>query len=475
MPLSTPNEISPRPYQSAAIANWLENQGCGILHMATGTGKTITSLVAASKLANALSNEIALVVVAPYQHLVDQWTDELTKFGATPLRAYRSRHRWLSEASSQVTEFNTGARDLLCFITTQDTFASEHFQSLVSRLPGSRTLLIVDEVHHVGSPHYRKALTEAVEFRMGLSATPHRFYDDEGTDALDSYFDGIVYSYDLERAIDEGYLCKYYYVPHIVELTEDENEQYQAISRAIAQIIERATGDIGDIDLQDDPELRNLLIKRARLVATAENKIALLEDLVRRQQAPSEIDYTLVYCGIGNVGPGDDEESIRQIRAVTKLLGNDLDMRIHQFTYEESQSERQRLLDAFERGELQALVAIRCLDEGVDVPATKTAYMLASSTNPRQFVQRRGRILRPHPGKEYAIIHDVITRPPSDVQYASEGSVFETERGLIKKELRRVSEFTATAMNHPDADLDGIPTTPASLMDLRKDFNLLDT
>jgi superfamily II DNA or RNA helicase len=450
----------------------MQNQGQGILNMATGTGKTITSLLAASRLAELQDGRIALVVAAPYQHLVDQWVEDLRDFGATPLRAYRSRSRWVTDVAGRITEFSSGARDVVAIVTTHTTFATEHFQRLLGRLDGTETLLIADEVHHLGAPHLREHLPRHVRARLGLSATPTRWYDETGTDALTGYFtNGIVFEYGLEEAISNGYLSEYYYVPHIVDLTADEEEDYLALSRAIGKRAASVSGDVGDAGMQSDETLKRLLFKRARLIGTAENKLSRLRSLLERTE---NLDHTLVYCGDGRVESDESEATKRQLRAVTEMLGKDLGIKAHQFTYEENQETRERLLSDFEGGTLQALVAIRCLDEGVDVPATQTAFVLASSSNPRQFVQRRGRILRTHEEKDYAVIHDFLVSPPARVHSSGEDSVFNLERNLVKKELERAATFADAAKNHPDAALTSVPTSPGSLRELKKSFNLLD-
>jgi len=484
--LSPPNWLEPRAYQRDAVNAWTSAKGQGILHMATGTGKTITSLLAASELAELQNGRLVLVVAAPYQHLVDQWAESVEEFGLTPIKAYGPRSSWIDDAVAGATELSAGSRETLAIITTHTTFATDHFQRVVERLPVAETLLIGDEVHHMGSPHIREALPQSIRARLGLSATPERWYDEEGTDALIRYFsDGIVFEYGLAEAIENGYLCEYYYVPHIIQLTADETEQYQALSRAIGKRLAQVDVNGGGsgssaqtIELDADEGLQRLLFKRSRLIGTAENKLHRLQSILE-QEGTNNVHHTLVYCGDGSVeetdGEGESEAVRRQIEAVTDLLGNDLGIKTHQFTYEEDQDTRERLLADFESGGLQTLAAIRCLDEGVDVPATKTAFMLASSTNPRQFVQRRGRILRTHEDKEYAVIHDFIVAPPATSADPSlNNDAFSIERNLVKRELERVALFAETARNHPDADLTNIPTGPGSLAQLKKGFNLLD-
>jgi len=471
MNLGPPDWLEPRGYQSEAVAAWLEKDSRGVLHMATGTGKTITALLGASQLSEQQDDRLALVVAAPYQHLVDQWIEDLNEFGATPIRAYQSRETWTDKLVGQITEFSIGARDLLVVVTTHTTFSSDHFQSLLNRFAGPETLLIADEVHHMGAPHLSRNLPRSIGSRLGLSATPNRWYDDEGTRAIMNYFsNGIVYEFGLEEAIEEGHLCEYYYVPHIVHFTEEESEEYVALSRAIGKRIGDVSGDIGDADLQEDEQLQQLLFRRARLIGTAENKLSKLRSLVKQS---GEVHHTLVYCSDGQIQE-EGEETMRQLDAVTEMLGKDLGVKTHRFTYEEDQSTRERLLSDFEDGTLETLVAIRCLDEGVDVPATETAFILASSSNSRQFVQRRGRILRPHPSKQHAVIHDFIVAPPTEVRHGESNAIFNLERRLVQKELERASTFAESAKNHPDAELSSIPVSEESLADLKTDFNLLD-
>lgn len=472
--ITPPDGIEARDYQREAISAWMESQGQGILNMATGTGKTITSLLAASELAALQDGRLALIVAAPYQHLVDQWRAEVQNFGAQPYLAYQSRNTWLDAVTGAITEFESGGRDTLAIITTHQTFASDHFQRLVRRLSGGETLLIADEVHHLGAPHLRESLPEHIRARLGLSATPERWFDNEGTEALYKYFTNeIVFEYGLGTAIANGHLSDYYYVPHIVHLTDEETEDYLALSKAIGRLLQGNDGALDTMDSSGNEQLKQLLFKRARLIGTAENKLHILRSLLERI-GPEGIHHTLVYCGDGSIET-EGAEVKRQLRAVTELLGNELGIRAHQFTYEEDQETRGRLLQDFENGTLQALVAIRCLDEGVDVEATQTAFMLASSTNPRQFVQRRGRILRPHEDKDYAVIHDFIVAPPRKTDPAADAESTSTiERNLLKKELQRVATFTDHARNHPDASLSQIPTTAGSIADLKEDFNLLD-
>jgi DNA phosphorothioation system restriction enzyme len=466
----SPDWVEQRGYQQQAIRTWVEAGGRGIYNMATGTGKTVTSLLTAAEIADSLDGNLALVIAVPYQHLVDQWADDITDFGSNPVLAYQSRSDWQERLERELLEFNMGVRPSLVIITTHTTFASDAFQNSLSRLKQNRTMLIADEVHHLGAPHHRGSLPEAIGLRLGLSATPERFYDDEGTESLFEYFgDGVVFEYSLKKAIQEGALVEYYYLPHIIELTPEEAEQYSALSSKIARLAAQQGGDIGDADMQGNTSLKHALFKRARLIGTAKNKLEKLEDLLRSRD---QIEHTLVYCGDGSVEDDMTGQTKRHVDATVELMRDELQLSVNRFTARESQAEREVLLDEFESGDLQALVAIRCLDEGIDVPATKTAYVLASSSNPRQFVQRRGRILRQHHNKDHAVIHDFVVAPPSMSGGTMNDDEFKSERRLVEKELERVNLFSEAARNHPDDDVPGLPTGSGSLSELKTRYNL---
>lgn len=470
MGFERPEWVDERPYQQDAIRSWTQAGGQGILNMATGTGKTITSLLAAAHARRTMEDRLALIIAVPYQHLVEQWASDVRDFGANPIMAFESRKTWQESLQREILEFNNHARDSLVVITTHKTFASEPFQQELQTITGAEQMLIADEVHHLGAPHLRKGLPQSIPLRLGLSATPQRWYDDEGTSSLFRYFgDGIAYEYSLQKAIDNGSLCEYYYVPHIVELTAEEEEEYLALSKKIARLAASLEDGLGDADLQSEPGLKQALFKRARLLGTAEQK---LQRLTRLLQHEEDIEHTLVYCGDGSVDDELSGRAKRHVDATVEVLRRDLDVRARRFTARESQTERQELLERFSDGELEALVAIRCLDEGVDVPSTRTAYILASSTNPRQFVQRRGRILRTAENKPHAVIHDFVVAPPKRIFQDESSDDFSTERSLIEKELNRVNLFAEAARNHPDADIDGIPTGDSTIQGLKEEYNL---
>lgn len=447
-----PAKIEIREYQKQAVTSWFKHNGSGIYAMATGSGKTITALTTAVKLYEK-TGSLGLIMVCPYIDLVDQWSKEAVNFGMLPLLAYDSKNKWEDQLNSQITSFNMGVTDHFSVIMTNATFLSSTMQETLSKLKRP-SMIIADEAHHLGAEHLSKKLPNNIPYRLALSATPKRWFDEEGTDRLFSYFKpGVIFEFDIKDAIKAGFLTNYRYFPHIVYLTDEEFQEYYEISKKITRIIMMN----GEIDM-DAPHLQDLLIQRARILSRAIKKLSLLRDLVLPHK---DSNHNIFYCGDAKVG---DE---RQIELVTKILGRDLGMKVHPFTSNEDKVVRRKLLKDFESSKIQGLVAIRCLDEGVDVPATRTAYILASSTNPREFIQRRGRVLRRYPGKDYSIIHDFIVVPRKlDEVHLIEESIFNLERKLVKRELLRVIEFAELAQNGPQAML--------TLQELKKTYNLLD-
>ena len=428
---SFPNDLHLRKYQHQAVANWLENKGRGTLKMATGSGKTIIALAIACELYRQIDLQ-ALIVVCPYRHLVTQWSRECQRFNLKPIIAMTRVDNWQGELSNQLYNFSIKPQSFLTIITTNSTLISEGFQSQLKYFP-AKTLIVGDEAHNLGSTRIESSLPRNIGLRLALSATPERQYDELGTEALLNYFGAIIQpEFTLSDAIKQGALVRYLYYPVLVELTADEAANYAKLTQRIGWSLNK------NPSFQDNDTLTSLLTRRSRLIATAANKLTCLRELMISRLHTS---HTLFYCGDGSLA-----DDTRQIDAVAHLLGKELGYRINTYTTDTSVAERDRLRRQFELGELQGLVAIRCLDEGIDIPAIQTAVILASSSNPRQFIQRRGRILRPHPGKQQATLFDTIVVPPN-----LDRQTWEVERNLLRKEILRFITFAELADNATEA------------------------
>jgi len=449
--LSIPENLNLREYQLQAIDTWEKNGFIGIFDMATGTGKTFTALAAASRLYNISNNKMALIIVCPYQHLVEQWVIELGLFNVYPIIGYSgSIHRdFKKKLEKAIFDFDFGIKNFFCFVCTNATFAGDTVQDYLCKL-SSNTLLIVDEAHNFGAKKLRKTLEHDYEFKLALSATFERHNDIFGTQIISEYFGNKCIEYSLDEAIKNGMLCEYKYYPVPIVLSDEELEIFSKLSKEILKcwIIDksgkRKLSEIG----------KKLAIKRARLVAGASMKVTALIKEIEQYKNDS---HMLVYCGAAKVNNERLENSIddiRQIDLITKKIWEVHKIKASKFTSEEDRAQRKRILIEFSEGEgLQALIAIKCLDEGINVPSIKIAFILASTTNPKEYIQRRGRVLRIAPNKEYAIIYDFITlpRPLVDVySYSKEELLGETS--LIKNEIKRMIEFKRLSKNPFDSD-----------------------
>lgn len=415
--------IELRPYQAEAIKSWFDNANIGLFEMATGTGKTITALSSAVELVKKREKLIVLIA-CPFIHLAEQWTDEAERFGFRPILVAESSSKWEPVVARELQLFNRGVTKLVVIVTTNASLALSEFQQSMSEW-WPDTLFISDESHYLGSLTYRQLLPKECRFRLGLSATPERYYDEEGTSHLFEYFKKVVYRLPMEEAIGK-FLTPYYYHAIPLEMTADEFDEYASLTNEIERLLSYKNERYED-------RIEKLSIKRARLQNNSRSKINWIRENIIG--AP-DLRYTLFYAG---------DQAFDEIK---KILGIQKKIRIHEFTGDQSRIERKNILNRFAKGELQALMAMKCLDEGVDVPPTRTAYFLASSGNPREFIQRRGRVLRKSEGKEYATIYDLISIPPfSFIEDSKEGESYNAVRSSFKKEYKRVKEFSKMAIN----------------------------
>lgn len=450
----TPAHVHMRPYQMDAIEEWARRNYVGIFDMATGTGKTYTALAAIARLFADMNQNLAVLIICPYQHLVEQWKEDIVAFGMRPIACYSasSQKNWRERLKTAVTSFNLGVQNHFCMVSTNATFSTDYVQDLVEKLDGN-VVLVIDEAHNFGAENLNKTLLPHLPYRLALSATIDRHGDPEGTQKLYDYFGEKCIEYTLKDAIDNDMLTPYYYHPVSVSLNEEELGNYLDLTAKIRKNIHTDAG--GKVKLSEYAKM--LLIKRARIVAGAAEKISTLRRLMDDFRTDNQI---LVYCGATTMHDVDYQEGkppideARQIDIVSGMLGNGLGMRVSKFTSEENAEERERIKADFAEGiHLQALVAIRCLDEGVNIPSIKTAFIMASSTNPKEYVQRRGRVLRKFPGKRHAVIYDFITLPiPLNQVGTYDPEVIESVKSLAKREIIRMKDFAAIAENPYDSD-----------------------
>ena len=457
----TPTGFNFRGYQKDAIKEWAQHEYRGIFDMATGTGKTYTGLGAVVHLYEE-KKRLAIVIVCPYQHLVEQWVEDIERFNMNPTIGYSAskQHDWKKRLENDVLDFSLGVIDTFCFVTTNATYLSKFVCEQMKQL-GKDTLLLVDEAHNFGSTNLRNKLYPNIQYRLALSATLDRHGDEEGTQALKDYFGDKCIEYDLKRAIDEKKLTPYYYYPVLVYLDDEEYERYKELSYLASKECHKDRH--GKLIITEKG--KRLLLQRARVVAGAKSKLTKLRELMEKYKDDTHI---LVYCGATRTqdflsdNSDRDEEGERQIVSVSKILGNELGMKVTHFTSNESAEEREVIKQCFATASpYQAIIAIKCLDEGVNIPSIKTAFVLASTTNPKEYIQRRGRVLRLAKNKPYAVIYDFVTltEPLEDVNPYNPD--FNCEKALAKRELQRIIEFGKIAKNARDSDelINDIETT----------------
>lgn len=413
--VSSPLKINPKPRQSEAVNAWIAADRRGILAMATGSGKTIAALAAASRIKN-----LELIVIgAPTREIVTQWIEELTyrTTYAFPVEAIGESRRWRELLFRKLRLINhnvlSSGRLPAIVVGTYGELTKAPIAALIEDAGGlpRESLLIADEVHATGSGIFRRILREDFPYRLGLSATPLRAYDEEGTETVLDYFGGIVYEFGLEEAIKAGILCEYDYYVYVTSLDESEHDRFRQLTAKIRRGLSREDG--------EREKINQLLIQRARIIKAAGSKLEVIDRIVRDHT----LQQALIYCA-----------DISQATAISSRLAR-RGLRVAR--YSSLESDRSELLDRLALGHLDALVAVKCLDEGVDIPAVSQGIILASDASPRQFIQRRGRILRAATNKDKATLIDVLVVPP----------IIDGQVKLIESEIQRVIEFARSAKN----------------------------
>lgn len=415
-------EIEVRDYQSKAINAWRDNNYKGILAMATGTGKTYTSLFAVREYLKTKNVPQLLIICCPYQHLVDQWEKNIERIfeGTTIVKCYDNKTQWYGPLNALMQNLISGRDNFGIVVTTTATGSSDLFLRTVNTDKINK-IVIGDEVHNLGAKHYQNFMKIDSHARLGLSATPIRKYDEEGNKSIQDYFGSPVYTLNIKQAIEMNFLVPYNYFVRFCTLTDDEYQEYKIISAKIASLYARGEN-------IDDDKLQYLLMKRARLTSSCSNKLAEFREVLR---GIGDYSNMLVYTA---ENPEFFKESLKVLEEE-----NIITLKI---TADINKNERTEIIKKLERKDIQCILAMRCLDEGVDIPSADKAIILASSENSKQYIQRRGRVLRKDKEgkKKLAVIHDIFVLPP---QFEDK-----IDKALYERELRRVLEFASAAQNY---------------------------
>ncbi len=438
-------------HQKAAIDAWEKRNRRGIFQMCTGAGKTIAALAAVRRFEQERRDEKKsfppVIVTVPTRILADQWVKEIQKLGFTSiLKGYNSSGNWLDVLEPWVAD--PSAEQPRFVVSTYRTFSDARFrQRLVAAgESGARALWIADEMHNLASPRLGATMTEVAKlcsYRIGLSATPEIEGDFATTERLLNYFGLVCASYELRNGIEDGVLCPYRYFPRPSYLSANVGEKYLTLLRQI----------------EDSPSnsssLLDLYRQSRELVRTSGVQISAFKELLPvLKSGPRPLSHTLVYCppGYGSYGGDqsdeiDTDESERRLleEVVAYLRGEGIT--VSSILGDTPAAQRELRLEKFKSGELQVICAIGCLDEGVDVPAIERAVVLYSVDRLKQFVQRRGRILRIPRGvkNKIAEIYDIVVLPHGSSLPASQAAE------LLTKEMRRYTEFARLSINRDAA------------------------
>ncbi|MDN6179755.1 MAG: DEAD/DEAH box helicase family protein [Halomonas subglaciescola] len=415
-----PSRRVAEPHQRQALTLWEEAGRRGIFVHATGSGKTFTALHA---IRDHLREVGIVLVVVPSQLLMKGWYSEIrTEIpDAHILRVGGGHDRWREPMVLEAQTASPNPRSPMAILATMQTASTPAFWK---RLKKPRNLLLVaDEVHQTGSQKHQQLFRINAGFRLGLSATPKRFGDPDGTEALMMYFQGMVGKpFTLADAMEAGRLTPYRYHPVTVSLNAEESEQWEELTDQLRRAIQRGPRE-ADGSPKDSQAIRLLKIKRSRVAKKAAAKERIAGDVLEAHYEPGQ--HWLVYC--------EDQEQLKQV--VQQIAEGGFPVWTY---YSDMPGDLDATLADF-RASSGVMVSIRCLDEGVDIPEISHAIILASSQNPRQFIQRRGRVLRKAPGKVRAEIWDALVVPP-DMDKDIHGS-------LTRSELLRALEFADHAMN----------------------------
>lgn len=421
-------------YQKDAINSWKENEYHGLLEMATGTGKTITALSCYQEMTT-LFKKMVTVITVPQKDLSYQWQEDIISAGTEAIICSSDNSIWEKQVNIKLRKLNNMEDGYLTIITVTDTFIMERFQDLINKYKDIPKFLISDEVHGFGSNSARRlysSLENSFPYRLGISATPFRKNKKE-SEKLINFFGGIVYSYNLKDAIANGYLNKYEYIPHILYFNDDELIQYR---NGVKKNLEK-------IKKNDAIAIKEIEILTSRIANSSTAKVAKLVELMNSKK---NVPQSIIYCSPGDYNDGTNQYDERHIDYVSKLLSEEnKQIKLRKIRSGVSGEDRQKIVKEFKNSELNTLLAIKCLDQGINLPNVTDAYILSSTDSPTEFIQRRGRILRISKNKPVSKIYDLVMLPQK-----LENPNFmpdESDLFLISRELRRMKEYNSVSEN----------------------------
>lgn len=437
-------------YQKDALARWKDYGFKMLFEMATGTGKTRTAIAGFNYVMR--SHKKAIVIIAcPQNALAKQWKEnEVANFDLNidkEIVIDGTVSQWKSKLMELCLENTAGFADKCIIYTTHKTASSDDFTSIISLNTSADTSLVFvgDEVHWLGAKEYRKALLPIYKYRIGLSATPSRWFDDTGTKFLANYFGNNHFEFTMKDALSEinpitgkHFLVDYMYLIQRISLTEDEGLRYSDLTEKISRLYRMKDN---DPDAAETYERK--LQERAEIIKNAEGKYQVFADIIDDLIAKDELENLIVFV------------SSQQKETVLNML-TERGVIHHQLTQQEGNAprkeyngmtERQYIIKLFREKKYKALVAIKCLDEGIDIPSACRGILMASSTNPREYVQRIGRIVRQDEDKNLAYLYDICVESAGCLSF----DLQDLDSKIRANERRRLEEIAENAINSIDA------------------------
>ena len=431
------NRLSLFPHQQRAVNAWIANGYSLLMEMATGTGKTRTAI--GCLMEKLKDGETLLTIVAtPQNTLSRQWREDFIKLGIQLDRSTiidGSNSKWKKDLELLLLDLSDGKIKTAIIFTTHATASDDKFIRIIQqRKYLTKILFIGDEVHATGSAKQRKALLPEYDYRIGLSATPQRMFDDGGTSLIRTYFGSKSFEFTIADALStinpitgRPFLNAFKYYPIFVSLTDAENKRYGKISQQIAILKSQ--------DEYDEEDLQRLYDRRSDITKNAANKLPAFQELIENM-TPSSVRDTIAFVSDKQIVPCFEILSSLKVKRA-KITESESASKI---VTDEGATERQEIIAQFVRHQIQVLVGIKCLDEGIDIPNARVAILLSNSTNPREYVQRVGRVIRQAPDKPVSEIYDFIAVP-----YEAGGAP-----GLLEKEGRRAAQIARNALNYTD-------------------------
>ncbi len=412
----SPLPFDAREHQKHGLKVWKENAFCGILKHATGSGKTITSILAIHA---HISEGMNAIVLVPSDPLLNQW-DSI--FGEYLPNVTRGLLGGGNNDRSILDEMTVTEEQGVVLISTIHSFRNEKILRKINRLLESRNqslLIVVDECHRIGAPSFSEICSKSFSKVLGLSATPERQGDFEGTERIYNFLGPVIDEYTLKNAIDDGHLAKFKYYISTVNLTSKEQSEYDILRQKIREAlrVHKEGQPLGEY-------LEMLIFASRRIIRGAEGKIP--ETLRVLKENFQNHHHWLIYCDTAEMM----DDLSNQIYRIMNYRPLSYDSRL-------SPSERKVILSHFEENG-GIILAIKCLDEGVDIPSISHGIVLSSSKTKREWIQRRGRLLRKSSNKEYSEIFDVLALP-------DEGG---DETSFVMDEVKRSYEFSESAINN---------------------------